>query len=423
MMLPQREDGATSVFVAFSLTMLVAAAALAVDVSSFFQTARADQTIADLSCLAGVAELPGDPPGAIDQAAAVAELNWPAMSAAVLTVAGSDGVLADGTGNTVIFEAGAGGDPEVLQVRVTERAPAYFGRAVGVASTDITQTATCQVEVSSSGGGSLPFGILPGGFGGGLFGPNPCGSNSGNCGSLSIARSDVNGAGPTLIKNIGEGADRVLQPWLGPLSGASRYCDAVGSGAVCHVISTDTGVSAAHIGQGFVNRLRDDPGASCTFSAGGATLNCDTPTQILGASPTPLATAFGAAPAWWVPSLYGAWPPSPSVHFYYDGVVAKCDSPRLATVPIVSSNLGWTTGNPNPGWPNGKKDMKIVGMVDVIVLNPNDPSDFLGSGNLKASSAIVMWYGPNARCATGGSFGLLNGASGVPVKTVKLVAD
>jgi Flp pilus assembly protein TadG len=422
MTLPGQERGATAVFVAISLAFLMAAAALAVDASGFFQTARADQTIADLSCLAGVHELPGDPSAAIDEAAAVAELNWPAMSAATLTVAGSNAVLADGAGNMVTFEAGANGDPEVLQVTVTERAPAYFGRAVGVASTDITQTATCQVEVTSSGGGALPFGILPGGFAGGLFGPNPCGSNSGNCGSLFVARSDVNGTGPTLIKNIGEGADRVLQPWLGPLSGSSRNCDAVGSGEVCHVISTDTGVSAAHIGQGYVNRLRDDPGADCTLSVGGATLNCDTQAQILGAAPTPLSTVFGAAPVWWVPSLYGAWPPSPSVHFYYDGVIAKCDSPRLATVPIVSSNLNWTIGDPNPGWPNGKKDMKIVGMVDVIIVDPNDAGDFLGSGNLKASSAIVMWYGPNARCATGGAYGLLNGAGGIPIKTVKLVA-
>jgi hypothetical protein len=58
--------------------------------------------------------------------------------------------------------------------------------------------------------------------------------------------------------------------------------------------------------------------------------------------------------------------------------------------------------------------MKIVGWWDHS--RPDDARDFLGPGNLKASSAIVMWCGPSARCAAGGSYRLLNGASGVPRK-------
>lgn len=36
-------------------------------------------------------------------------------------------------------------------------------------------------------------------------------------------------------------------------------------------------------------------------------------------------------------------------------------------------------------------------------MNPNDPSDFQGSGNLKKADGIVMWWGPNTECQGPGS--------------------
>lgn len=415
------EKGAAAILVAASLLFLLGMAAIAVDVSGFYQDARVGQTTADMACLAGVADLPGDAAAAFTHAGAYAKANWPEMTGITMNVAGDTGTIDDGAGNVITLQTPVGGDPEKMKVTIVDRSPTFFGRVFGAQSVDIRQEATCVVDTTSSGGGGMPFGILPGGFGGGLFGPNPCGSSSGNCGSLFIERDDVSGAGPTLVKNIAEGSDRVLAPWLGSSLGADN-CSGVSAGDTCHIVETDTGVSAGQLGDGFVERLRDDPGATCTFTDSSVTMNCDTPAQILGASPTPLATAFGTPPAWWEPSLYGSWPPSPTVHFYYDGVIAKCDSPRLGFVPIVSEDMNWDIGDPNPGWPSGHKDMKIVGLVDIILTDPNDSSDFQGSGNLKKAGAVVMWYGPNARCVDGSPYGVINGVTGTPIRSVKLVA-
>src|SRR5690606_27647687 len=92
------DRGAAALIVAGSLIFLFGMAALAVDTSDFYQTARVGQTTADLACLAGVAELPDDS-GAIDMAAAYTKANWPEMSGAALTSTGSNSAaLADGNG-------------------------------------------------------------------------------------------------------------------------------------------------------------------------------------------------------------------------------------------------------------------------------------------------------------------------------------
>ena len=65
----------------------------------------------------------------------------------------------------------------------------------------------------------------------------------------------------------------------------------------------------------------------------------------------PLATL-----GFWETSLNGAYNAANTTsHFYFDGVIAKCDSPRLATIPIVSENLNWDLGDPNPAGPTGRR--------------------------------------------------------------------
>jgi hypothetical protein len=111
-------------------------------------------------------------------------------------------------------------------------------------------------------------------------------------------------------------------------------------------------------------------------------------------------------------------------HVYYDGVVAKCDSPRLTQVPIVVENNDWNIGDPNSGtWPNGSKEMKIIGFLDVILKDPNDNSDFQGSGTAKRISADIVWFGPNAICSDGSPVGVLNGIIGKGENRVFLVDD
>jgi hypothetical protein len=400
----QLEDGDrgfSAIWVAVVAMFLVAAAALAVDTSGAFNVAQTDQNTADLSCLAGVREIPDSPTAGINMSISYAADNWPEM-AGTSTISGTTGTYSDGAGNEVYVDAAYDGDDSKMYVRVTEIGGTFFGKAIGQDSIPVVQEAWCRADLQSSGMG-MPFGSPLGGFTGGIFGPNPCGSNSGNCGSLWIERDDVSGNGPTLINNIAKGPDRQLDDWLGSVSG-SASCYAVSAGDTCHRTDTDTGVSAAHIGQGFVERFKDDPGATCETQVSGNWINCDNPAQVLGGSPTALMTQFPSQPSWWEPSLYGAYNAANTTnHYYYDGVIAKCDSPRLARMPIITDNMNWDIGDPDTNWPNGKKEVKFVGFYWLIIVNPNDSSDFLGNGNLKTADGIVMWWGPDTECQGSGS--------------------
>ncbi len=415
-----REQGATSILVAGSLLFLLGMAALAVDVSGFFKTARSDQTTADLACLAGVVHLPLDGAEAIDRAATVTRLNWAAMRyAAVMTTGPTTARMGDGSGSEVRFETHYGGDPYTMRVEVSEVTPTHFGKALGIDDVTVGQVATCQTSFVSTIYPTMPVGILPGGFSGNLFGPDPCGSSSGNCGTIDVPRAT---GGNELVDNIGDGLDRKLVPALGANPGVD--CNAVGPDDECSQINSNPGVSASHIGGGFIALLQDKGGADCTFKQRGRDLDCDSPTQILGGAPTPLAGAQPSMPSWWDTSLYGPYS-GLSAHYWYDGPIAKCDSPRLGVIPIVSADLTWDLGDPRPGWPNGRSDpVKVVGAADAIIIDPNEGTDFKGGGNLKHASAIIMWFGPNTTCAdTGASYGILNGGNKVVDKTVKLVAD
>lgn len=396
------DQGFSAIWVAVVALFLVAAAALAVDTSGAFNVAQTDQNTADLSCLAGVKEIPDDPNAGINLAVSYAVDNWPEMDGNSTSISGTTATYSDGNGNEVYVDAAYDGDDSKMQVRITEVSGSYFGKALGQSSVTVVQEAWCRVNHRTSGT-AIPFGAPLGGFVGGIFGPNPCGSNSGNCGSLWIPRDDVGGTSATLINNIAKGPDRNLDDWLGHSSGSS-FCEHVSAGDTCHRMDTDTGVSSAHLGEGFLQRFENDPGASSTTVVSGRTINADSPTQVLGSSPTPLMTQFSTAPSWWEPSLYGAYTAANTTnHYYFDGVIAKCDSPRLSRMPIVTDNLNWNIGDADTDWPNGKKEVKIVGFYWVIIVNPNESSDFSGSGNLKNADGIVMWWGPNVECQGSGS--------------------
>jgi hypothetical protein len=395
------DRGVAALWLAVVALFLVASAALAIDTSGAFNTAQTDQTIADLSCLAGAAELP-DTTAAIDIAIEYGVDNWPEMAGHAISYSGATGTYSDGTGNEIFVDAAHGGDPEKMHIRIKELGPAYFGKALGVDSLTVVQETHCRLLEQSTGTG-VPFGAPLGGFTGGMFGPNPCGTNSGNCGSLWIRRDDVAGTGPTLINNIAKGLDRSLDDWLGNQAG-SASCDTASAGDTCHRTNTDPGVSAAHLGEGFIQRFDGDPGADCQTNVGGHTINCDTPQQVLGSSPTPLMTAFPAEPGFWEESLHGVYNSANTTnHYYFDGVIAKCDSPRLTRMPIITDYMNWDIGDPDTDWPNGKKEVKFVGFYWLIIENPNEAGDFTGGGNLKSADAIVMWWGPNTECQGSGS--------------------
>ena len=416
-----QEKGFAAIWIALCLLFLMGATALAVDVSGFYETARTDQTTADLACLAGVPNLPQSSANARSAAAENAQRNFPALASATGTTAGNTLTVSDTFGNSVVITSPVGSDTNKMQVTVTETDQASFGRVLGAGAVPITQTAYC--KVFAGGDSNVPFGGMPGGWDGQLQDNNPCGSNSGNCGRLYVPRDDVNGVGPQTEENIASGLDRTLAPALWP---SLTNCSSISAGGNCNVVETNTGVNAAALGQGFLRRLQNTVGASQTFTYGGTQYNADTMVQILGASATPLASAFGGSqPPNWQEWIHGIWGLADvSNHFYYDGVIAKCDSPRLISFPIVASDLTWSassyvTGMLFPSWPNGNKPMLVVGIYTGILVNPNGPEDFIGSGNLKEADSTIMWFGPNARCV--GPDGSTTAYTPGSIKTFRLV--
>lgn len=412
-----REDGLTVIWVAMVLFFLMGAAALAVDASGFYETARADQTTADLACLAGIPEMPESPTAGRAAAAANVAQNYPALSSVTPVTTGSTTVMDNGNGANATIEAPYGGDANKMRVEVTETDPTTFGRVLGVTEVPITQVAYC--KVFSGNGGGQPFGALPGGWGGGLQAENPCGNNSGNCGRLFVPRADTIGNNPTTIKNIAEGLDRTLDPGLSTLVN----CTSVGAGGSCNVVDTNTGVNAAALGEGFRQRLDNPAPGAQTFTMGGQDYDADPVSAVLGGSPSSLTSQ----PAGWEAWIHGEWGTADvSNHYYWNDIVAKCDSPRLVSYPIISSDLSWSetkynNGEPYPDWPNGHKQLLVIGMYNGILIDPNDAGDFIGMGNLKKASTVIIWFGPDARCV--GPNGATTPYSVGDIKTWRLVDE
>ncbi len=409
------QQGFAALWVAMVLFFLMGAAALAVDVSGFYETARADQTTADLACLSGIPEMPENPAAARNAAAENAAANFPALAGVTASSSGNTTTLSDGDGNIVSVEAPYGGDANKMHVVVTETDSATFGRVLGADEVPIVQEAFCKVFAGN--GGDVPFGALPGGWSGGLQAENPCGTNSGNCGRLFVPRADTTGNNPTTIKNIAEGLDRTLNPSLGSLVN----CSSVGAGGQCNVVDTNTGVNAAALGQGFRDRLDDPAPDALTFTLNGNEYDADTVAAVLGSSPSPLSFQ----PAGWQDWIHGEWGTvDVSNHFYWNDVVAKCDSPRLVSFPIVSSDLEWSqtkydNGDDFPEWPNGHKQMRVIGIYNGILIKPNSSADFIGAGNLKEASSAIIWFGPDARCV--GPSGSTTTFSAGDIKSWRLV--
>lgn len=423
------ERGAAAVLVAGAMFFLIGAAALAVDTSIFYGDARTGQNTADLSCLAGVVE--DDPDDKIAIASEFAKQNWPTMQGQSVTILGSTGTMSDGV-SQVLFETGVDGDQDKMRVRVLESADTNFARVLGASSVNVVQQAICTQAFSPTGSGPLPIGIIPGGFDGGIFKPNPCGSNNGNCGGLAIGGPGAN----TFSENIADGIPRNLSKHHGPATDPdgdtgliATDCDSVGFAGECNLLSTETGSMAGPLASGFLERFANDPNATCTFIRSGDAINCDSPAEIIGnGGPVSLYGEFGPTPpSWWEPSLYGPWDAaSTSNHYWHDGEVEKCDSPRRALVPIVDDDDDWDIGSAGSAWPTGSSStVKVVALVDVIVVHPNSNNDFTGNGNgqgAKAVTADVIWYGPNAVCSDGSPLGVLNGVTATYERSVKLVA-
>lgn len=133
----KNERGAVSVMVAASMAMLLASAALAIDLGSIYLHSRKLQGAADLAAIAAASDLPR-------------------ATAAVEATARANGFTTDLTATVTPghwvndpkvapaqrFTA-SGVDPDAARVTLKSQAPLYFGQAIlGRASTPVTRTAT-----------------------------------------------------------------------------------------------------------------------------------------------------------------------------------------------------------------------------------------------------------------------------------------
>lgn len=371
---------------------ILGAAALAVDASGAFGAARADQATADLACLAGVKELP-DQTAAFNTAASYIDANWDLMSAPTLTIAGAMATYTDGSGNSVSMEAAYGGAADQMHVEITEVMPTSFAGALGKNTVTVTQEAACAGKSIRDGAGLLPIGALSGPWTGDLF---DCAAKiTGNCGAVApdspganaYRDAVANGIPGSFIKHHGD--EDLLDPETGE---ATIDCLAT----PCNVTETETGNMVGPWNQGLELRFT----GSGIFCNDGDNFNCDTIGQVFGGDLENLSTLGDDAspPMWWKEGLWGTWVEARNNtntnHYWYDGATMQCLSARIATIPIINQDLDWDVGDGTGTWPNGTKDMKMIGFYTVFIREPSELADVGGT-----MEADIVWFGSNAECA------------------------
>src|SRR5918996_2109010 len=112
------EGGAAAVYVAIALPAFVGAGGLAVDVASWYSSKRTMQSGGDAAAYAAALELARQ---GLDQAP-----DLTAMQAVADDVASRNGIESAVTLNVPPLSGVAAGDPQSVEVIVTEAAPVYF---------------------------------------------------------------------------------------------------------------------------------------------------------------------------------------------------------------------------------------------------------------------------------------------------------
>lgn len=119
------DDGATLPLVALMLTALMGITAFGVDLGWIYLNAARVQRAADAGALAGVIRMPTDFPQATTDAKAITRTNG----------------YEDGQGNVVVTTAQVPGEPNQLDVIVTDTIPTFFAHVFGIDQVTITRTA------------------------------------------------------------------------------------------------------------------------------------------------------------------------------------------------------------------------------------------------------------------------------------------
>ena len=108
-------------FAAISMTAIVAVAAFAIDVGSWYKVSRQAEAAADAGATAAATDLPGSPATAVTDAQTYVNKNI--------------------SGATTTTVTPYGGDSSKIQVTVHATAPSYFAKIFGINSVSVTESA------------------------------------------------------------------------------------------------------------------------------------------------------------------------------------------------------------------------------------------------------------------------------------------
>jgi hypothetical protein len=401
----RKDEGMVAIWGAITFLFLVGAVAFAADTSNFFQSARVDQTTADLACLAGAQELPGSSSAALTIASENVKANFPRVATATPVMTSNQATLTLG-GNVVVINTSWGGDAKKMRVEVTSSEPRTFSRIWGSSNVPVRQQAICVSLPAAGGPGSMPLYALAGSWNGDL---HPCVISS-DCGALDSG-SGANDLGDA----VANGLSGPLEKHHGNWNVADVQSGRVGTkcsvsntvvASPCNSLQIQDGQHVGKIRSGIRERMSRQVEGYCPDP----NFNCDTMGQVIHGTqfPPPVQTLFQALgatqPSWWIPGLYGSYASVMNSQYYYEGDIAKCDSPRLATVPIMNySGLGngnnkgipnnWDIGGPAGAWQQGKHWRKIIGFYTVYIERPMTDAEvdnFL--------QTRVMWFGQDTTC-------------------------
>ena len=407
-----RDDGAALIVVAISLLVIMGFLALALDGGRGLSERSDGQNAVDHAAISGAwAKCNGENP---------------------VTAAENFIVLNGYLASEIVVDANYG--PDSVEVVLRTSIEGEISPVIGVNNIDVAARAVASCVLNAGGGGDIPFGAPGGGdFTGIAQTLNPCGT--GNCHALRIPRDDINGLNNQLIRNIALGSQpELVASWNDETS--TPVCQAGDS--QCTVLDAKQGVAAGPLSTGLIRgskaqvidgRLenlasaltpegqvfqtpmnRDEDGDEYWHILDG--ISGQTGSKVIVGLDA-IRAAVGNTIGWvskWQDEVHGDFDTvkdPQNRHIYYDGVVRKCDSPRIAEVPIVTNDLDWGPSDGPPPFlsPGNSGNVKVIGSYDLIIHQPIVAGDLAKSDTIKTINAWIVWYGPKATCANGSTPG------------------
>ncbi len=409
------QRGVSAVVTAAAMLLLVGMAAIAVDVSGFYEQASSQQRAADLACLAGVVELPQDPATAVTMAASFLGPNHVKLRG-LNPSSPTSGTVGPGittyafNNHAVQIETPFNGSAAKMRVTIAQSAATDFAKIWGTQQVQILENAVCEVG-SGIAGADMPWGMLTGFTGGILnYGQNQCtlnGQSTSQCSGLAIPRQNQPAGSQYVITTsnnyianmvsglnwglgpVGPGSPEILCPMNGqPQPGDPNPCNRV---------ATISGDDPSKIYRGLISGFSNNqyPGSqigylehlhgnNASLSFGGDVYDGHDMPDVLECDANNDGTGSSGECTTAVASL--GWTNSTAHPVVKVTRVKDCLCRRLARVPIVS-NFPTNAGNCGSYDPNDPTQLnscsaRITGFQWIWILRPyfNGTVDANGDG-------------------------------------------